>query len=499
MSSLLSEYRAKRATMDKTAAFIASEASDVIRFFIEGNVSDRREARPSVDKLFALPTAIAALDAAFWARAIALTDVLEVMPQARRDEWYEQIRAHKCPEFSASTVETTLVTLLQQRAQFLAERVDGIFRGLSGEHVTNQPQGFGKRMIWCHFDSPAPGNVLVTLDGTVLYHYAERSKTGPIDDLRCVVAKFMRRDEPKYMASSGLIEALKDNWGEWVDVDGGALRIRLYRKGTAHLEVHPDIAWRLNAILAHLYPRAIPPQFRERPKKAPKVVPLMERPLPFEVIHVLAELRQNGAFWTMPYGDNKHAIAEAGRVLESIGGVAGKSGWQFDYDAASTIKRIVASGVVPDDRAFQFYPTPDAVAKAAVEWAEIGEGHACLEPSAGLGGLAQHMPKTTHCVEVSSLRADVLRSKGYAVECADFLTLKTTRRYDRIVMNPPFDQGRWQAHLEAARGLLAPGGVLVAVLPLGARGKVEGGEFGAVFEGAFAGTSVAVVLCKVRG
>jgi hypothetical protein len=44
MSSLLSEYRAKRATMDKTAAFIASEASDVIRFFIEGNVSDRREA-----------------------------------------------------------------------------------------------------------------------------------------------------------------------------------------------------------------------------------------------------------------------------------------------------------------------------------------------------------------------------------------------------------------------------------------------------------------------
>jgi hypothetical protein len=352
-------------------------------------------------------------------------------------------------------------------------------------HVTNQPQGFGKRMI-----------LAGVLD---MYHYAERSKTGLIADLRCVVAKFMRRDEPKYMASNGLIEALKDNWGEWVDVDGGALRIRLYRKGTAHLEVHHDIAWRLNAILAHLYPRAIPPQFRERPKKAPKVVPLMERPLPFEVIHILAELRKNGVFWAMPYGDNKHAIAEAGRVLESIGGVAGKSGWQFDYDAASTIKRIVASGVVPDDRAFQFYPTPDVVAKAAVEWAEIGEGHACLEPSAGLGALARHMPKTTLCVEVSSLRADVLRSKGYAAECADFLAFKAARRYDRIVMNPPFDQGRWQAHLEAARGLLAPGGVLVAVLPLGARGKVEGVEFGAVFEGAFAGTSASVVLCKVKG
>ena len=39
------------------------------------------------------------------------------------------------------------------------------------------------------------------------------------------------------------------NWGygEWFDVDGGALRMRLYKKGTAHIEVH-EHALVVNAI-----------------------------------------------------------------------------------------------------------------------------------------------------------------------------------------------------------------------------------------------------------
>ena len=32
--------------------------------------------------------------------------------------------------------------------------------------------------------------------------------------------------------------------GEWIAIDGGALRLKAFQKGTIHLEIHPDMAWR---------------------------------------------------------------------------------------------------------------------------------------------------------------------------------------------------------------------------------------------------------------
>lgn len=66
--------------------------------------------------------------------------------------------------------------------------------------------------------------------------------------------------------------------------------VRAYLKGTAHLEVHPEMAWRLNMILANLYPMAIPPQFRQKPKRAPKDFVLMDNPLPFAVLSQLVRI-----------------------------------------------------------------------------------------------------------------------------------------------------------------------------------------------------------------
>ena len=91
--------------------------------------------------------------------------------------------------------------------------------------------------------------------------------------------------------------------------------------------------------------------------------------------------------------------------------------------------------------------------------------------------------------------------RRYTVERADFLAWSAAnlgRTFDRVVMNPPFDQGRWRAHLEAAAGMLAPGGRLVAVLPISAKSGVSlpgcAVSCGEVFERAFAGASVDVVI-----
>ncbi len=510
VDGLVGEYKTKLAKIGEVAAFIADELNGgVINYFIEGNRDENHAGlslKKSAKHLFDPAGATSALDSAYWSRAMQLTDVLNYMPQKRRDEWHEQIRNKTCPSFEEEVVRSTLMYLLNMRTQFLAERVDGIFKGLSGEHVTNQPQGFGKRMI--------VGYVLNE------WHSENYSKCGLINDLRCVIAKFMDRDEPNYSASASLIKTLKGRWGEWVSVDGGALKIRLYKKGTAHIEVHPDMAWRLNSVLAFLYPMAIPANFRTKPTRKPKEVALMQKPLSFAVLDVLSRvkdaektikqdsLRNPLRYIKIPnakqlaYGDkDKYVTAEVIRVLELIGGVKQPEGYyQFDYNPSEVIDAIIASGCVPDHKSHQYYPTPENLAELAVSLAAIKEGDLVLEPSAGQGGIADKIVAgLVECVEVSALHCKILEEKGHKVNQSDFLKWDNKTLFDAVVMNPPFSEGRWQAHLEAAAKKLKVGGTLVAILPESAKNKALNGfdcEYHGTYDNEFANTSVNVVILK---
>lgn len=527
VDSLVGEYNGTRKRIETLASAVRGEqCSGVLHYFVEGNVQDQRHSMPTtVEALFAVEGAVAQLNAAFWNRALRMTDVIDYMPQKRRDEWFEQIRnplgkkKHRSswdrnapdewelqplPEFEEDSVRSTLGHLLASRAKFLAERVDGIFQALSRQHVTNQPQGFGKRMI--------------------IQNVFGYQTHGHINDLRCVIAKFMGRDEPKHGATDPVIKAARRQNGQWQNVDGGSLRIRVYGGvGTAHLEVHPEMAWRLNAILASLHPLAIPAEFREKPKRAKKIkdFELFDKPLPFAVVGVLAGMKEATRHFkvghrdqtaaipktrAMGYGnDDKAARKQAEDVLRAIGGVLvpGIKGesvehWAFDYHPGEVLDQIVCSGCIPDHKSHQFYPTPESVAQVAIDLAEIQPGHSCLEPSAGHGGLADLMPKGTICVEISDLHCTILKAKGHLAKQADFLTLPASGPFDRIVMNPPFSEGRWQAHLSHAATMLKADGRLVAILPATAKGKLllEGfdHEYSQVFENEFSGTSVKVVI-----
>lgn len=533
IDGLLGQYQQARKQIDQMVAIIGGELGNVVHYFIEGNAGDERFHRyVYVDRLFQKEGAVGALNAAFWSKALNLTDVLDCMPQKRRDEWFEQIKnpigkkAHHShrrgeappetewiieplPDFTEDTVRSTLTGLLTMRQQFFSERVDGIFRALSHEHVTNVPEGFGKRMILNHVINA--------------YGHTESTQCGHINDLRCVIAKFMGRDEPKWNATSGIVDQARHTPGQWVTLDGGALRLRVYKKGTGHLEVHPDMAWRLNQILAHLYPLAIPAQFRSKPKSKPKDFHMMGRPLPFAVLAVLQGMRimterANPGGWPERYRNIRNSLRfdfsdrdkavrkEADRVLEAIGGVRVEKGdyWLFPFDPWTVLSEVIASGCIPDKQSHQFYPTPESVGAVAVEMADIGPEHSVLEPSAGHGHLADLLPKDrTTCVEISPLHCQILRAKGYTdVVEGDFILWSAScgKRFDRIVMNPPFDQGRAKMHAEAAYSILNPGGVLTSVLPAGMRGKdflpnCET-EWSRVFEREFAGTTVSVCIMK---
>ena len=501
LDSLFGQYQNYVERINECTAFWKDTRNNgVFHYFLEGN-ADINRGRTSLsggaEQLFNGQNAIAALNASFWCKALAMTDILSFMPQKRRDEWNKLISEHKTPAFEEETVRATIADLLRARSNFMAERVDGLFQGLSRSHVTNVPEGFSKRMILSY-----------ALDN---WGHPNHSTSGVINDLRCVIAKFMGRDDPGYGATYRVMDKMvrRSMYGEWQSVDGGALRIKIFMKGTAHLEVHPDMAYRLNCVLAQMHPLAIPPEFRTKPKKKHKDFEMMGRPLSFAALDILekATVSKDNSVWLYQSTDRRVVYKEAKDALESLGGVLVGQKYQFDYKISTVLTDVLMSGTLPDQQTHQFYPTPLKIAEFAVDWAEIGDADDCLEPSAGTGNIASLLPKErTQCVEISSLHCRILDEKGYTVEQADFLEWadKTAMRFDRIVMNPPFSQGRAVAHTKAALQLLKTGGVLVSILPASYRFKSS--EFAGdgltvdwsdAFVNEFAGTSVSVVVVKI--
>lgn len=469
----------------------ASLFQDTLPHFIAGNLGEEaRVAKTSVESMFASKGALASLNAASWSKALSLTDVYDFMPQARRSAWNESIRKMEAPDFTPDNVIPTIRDLLMMREQFLSEKVDGIFRGLSGSHLTNRPEGFGKRMI---------------IEYMLSFGSVRSEKSGLILDLRSVIARLTGRDEPTYYANHALISELQKTTGEWHVVDGGALRIRLYKKGTAHLEIHPDISWKLNSILSVLYPMAIPAPLRQRQKQA-KGFQTLQRPLPFAVLCYFNE--DTRYFPSNVYrvkGQPCPAMDEAIQIMEDLGGeLTGKGEFTFPYDYRPVFRALVISGCLPDRVTHQYYPTPQSLAHRLVEVAAIGPADSVLEPSAGQGHVADLLPADrTTCIELSSLHCEILKQKGHQVIHGDFLAIaqeleQRKASFNRIVGNPPFSKGRAELHLNAALRLLPPGGALAMILPASATNwALPGGwiyRFSEIIEDQFEDASVNVVI-----
>jgi len=488
LGSLFAEHEEMAAKLTR----LSEQASDpeVIEYFVKANA---RNGYVNTSDLFKLETARRELDAAYWRKALAMTDVLSTMPAKLRTEWNDSLDSSEAPPFDPETVIATMRDLLVRRAEFFTMRVEGVFDALSDQHVTNSPQGFRKRMI---------------IQGVRIEFFSSDHKVTVINDLRTVIGRFLGRrgDMTHGVTSSMLKNAYRYHRGQWVDVDGGAFKIRVYKNGNAHIEVHPEMAWRLNQILASRHPNAIAESARRRPRRTAKAkdFDLFTNPLPWKVVDLLSKARVEPTVeWhscvTFSYCDRDSlAMAKAEDVLVSLGGVKrSHSGFFFDYEVGEALAGVICSGRVPDKVAHQFYPTPEDMAQRVIDAAAIGDGHRVLEPSAGMGALACRVPEGAYlrAVEVSELHCDVLRSKGVDVERDDFLKM-SGETFDRIVMNPPFSKGRWQMHLYHAMSMTKPGGRIAAVLPASAKNMAvpEGWtcQFGE--PEAFPGTSINVVV-----
>lgn len=496
LDALFGEYRKKRSDIERISAFVLNESCVMHYFQDASRVANDNVYVPSMS--FSAGPAIRSLDAEFWSRAMALTDVLEAMDAGKRNEWNEQIRKNTTTPFVPEDVIDTIRSLLAQRSHFLAQRVDGLFRSLSGEHVTNSPAAFAKKMII---------NYMLGASDSLSHERAEY-----VHDLRCVIGKFVGRAVPNSgITYSALYDIVRNKeFGEWHEFDGGAWRVKIFMKGTAHLEIHPDMAWRLNSILASLYPMAIPESFRRKPVKSAraKEYDMHHDLVPFVAMAAIQKGRVNDEGSQISFTDP--VCKEASDVLSRIGGVPnGRANWFFDYNIRPVLTSLYRMGRLPDQKTHQFYGTQASMAERVVEMAEVEESHTVLEPEAGQGGLADYLPNKANitCVEISQLHCDILRSKGYPkVCCGDFLswnrdTRNFIERFDRIVLNPPFSEGRAKSHLYHAVKMLNPDGILVAILPASMKDQILVSnmqhEWSETITGAFEDTGVSVSILKL--
>lgn len=180
-------------------------------------------------------------------------------------------------------------------------------------------------------------------------------------------------------------------------------------------------------------------------------------------------------------------------------------------DMAARLK----AGGVQTAVAHQLYPTPREVAQRAANLADIQPGHRVLEPSAGTGALLGAMggrmfglgPErgSVHAVEINAALCQRLR-QSYPltrVHNIDFLewSPNATHAYDRIVMNPPFENASDIKHVLHALAFLKDGGRLVGICADGPRQNDKIQPLCTSWEqlpaGTFAGTNVRTVLFTI--
>ncbi len=170
----------------------------------------------------------------------------------------------------------------------------------------------------------------------------------------------------------------------------------------------------------------------------------------------------------------------------------------------------------------QLFPTPIELAKRMVKLANVKPGERVLEPSAGTGNLLDPVRDAftgMDCgkivaVEINHSLASNLRQKrdktlyanddNFKIVQADFLKCNgDLGTFDRIVMNPPFENGSDIKHIQHAISFLKPGGRLVALCANGPRQREKlvplASEWEDLPQGTFAsqGTGVNVALLVI--
>jgi predicted RNA methylase len=166
--------------------------------------------------------------------------------------------------------------------------------------------------------------------------------------------------------------------------------------------------------------------------------------------------------------------AKVNKILEALGGKWNKKTGSHVFanvDPEEVIASYLETGKLDKPEKFGFFPTPAPLARELVKLAGLQPGHTVLEPEAGVGGIATVCAETVGkgnvaCYEIQQKNCDVLRSLGFNVTQADFLTVEPRAEFTHVILNPPFEKQADVDHVMHAFKFLKPGGTMAAIMSI---------------------------------
>lgn len=197
--------------------------------------------------------------------------------------------------------------------------------------------------------------------------------------------------------------------------------------------------------------------------------------------YTVYRIKDSGTLWGGVSCIDRDRIGYASTVAgakRTIAEYMNQHGHEFEGDRRETVK----AAYLPAGDSKDFYPTPDKLAGkliAGVDWKGVKD---ILEPSAGKGdlveavermrkqyqysdrikGAAKGTQKSFDVIELDYNLRLILRGKGMRLVGDDFLQYRTNKRYDLIIMNPPFSEGA--KHLIHAIEIQKDGGQIACLL-----------------------------------
>lgn len=160
--------------------------------------------------------------------------------------------------------------------------------------------------------------------------------------------------------------------------------------------------------------------------------------------------------------------SEVRKALLNAGATYNRNKFVFPADAQPYIARLMGGESVNIKKEFQFFATPEPLAKYLVSIAEVDNYQRILEPSAGQGAIIKAIMEkccvNVDCCELMDINSKILEKlEGCTLIADDFLKLERYSYYDRIIANPPFNKNQDVEHIQLMYRHLKNGGRLVSI------------------------------------
>lgn len=445
------------------------------------------------------------LKSIYWLEVYKQSNFASILSSKARDEIYSQFSKdskHDLPDITYENIYSTVQSWSHDGYRLFAEKIDTAFQKLSGDHVTNKPYGFTKKIIYKNlvdsfWSSSGFGSYSFKSYGIDIIH-----------DIRTAIQTLFKMPISERYDTQTVLSCISER-NVYTDIDGGAFKIKIFNNGNAHIEFNPYVALILNQELAKIYPNAIPDKHRTVTKDI-KVFTFDYTMISEKTKNNLRDVFKysnviiNNNLYTYKSKSYNYITDEVKNILEFVGCHSFdyiKNSFSCNYDITEVIRFIITNGIV-DYKTNQYYPTPKNIVNIMKEYIGDIDSLKILEPSAGMGNIAELFNNgNLDCIEKEQLNYIILKNKGLNVINGDFLLYNVIDKYDLIVMNPPYSNKQWKYHIEHALNAVKQTGSIYAILP---SGKASSDFKNAVvkelevFKDEFDNTSISTSLYKIN-